>query len=104
MDEALKQIQELIEQGNYEFTEHALDRMAEDELDEEEVLSTIENGFITKKQKDKKKQAKWIYTILGEADTRRWLYVAGKIVEGQFQIFRILSAKKEGANEEEHLF
>lgn len=95
MHDPLEQIVELVEQGAYDFTEHALDRMAEYDLDEEEVLSAIEEGFIYKKQKDKKKEAKWVYSILGESDTGRSIYVAGKIIEGVFQLFRIVSAKED---------
>lgn len=95
MDKALEQIIELIEDGCYEFTEHALDRMAEYDLDEEEVLSAIEEGFISKKQRDPLGESRWIYTILGDSDTGRALYIAGKIVDGRLRVFRILSAKED---------
>ena len=95
MPNALERIIDLINQDCYEFTEHALDRMAEYDLDEEEVLSAIENGYIDKKQRDRLGEARWVYTILGDSDSGRGVYVAGKIIEGLFQVFRIISAKED---------
>ena len=95
MDPIMEQIIELLKQGAYEFTEHAFDRMAEYVLDEKEVLTAIEEGFISKKQRDEKREARWVYTILGDSDTERSVYVAGKIVKGTFQVFRILTAKED---------
>lgn len=88
-------ILDLIEDEAYELTEHACDRMAEYDLDEEEVLGAIENGFIEKKQRDRIGEARWVYTILGESESGRGLYVAGKIVREIFQVFRIISAKED---------
>jgi len=95
MRDVLTQIIDLLEQNAYEFTDHACDRMAEYDLEEEEVLNAIEDGFIDKKQRDKTGEARWVYTILGESDTGRGIYVAGKIMKGVFQVFRIISAKED---------
>lgn len=95
MDPILERILSLIESNAYEFTEHAFDRMAEDDLDEEEVLTAIEQGFISKKQRDKLGESPWVYTILGDSETNRPVYVAGKIVGETFRIFRILTAKED---------
>ena len=95
MDPTLERILELVEDNAYEFTEHALDRMAEDDLDEEEVLSAIEQGFISKRQRDRRGEATWVYTNLGDSEKNRAVYVAGKIVGETFRIFRILTAKED---------
>lgn len=95
MQKVIDKIITLVSEGSYEFTEHALDRMAEYDLDEEEVLTAIENGFISKKQKDKGKESRWVYTILGDSDTGRAVYAAGKIVNETFRVFRIITAKED---------
>lgn len=95
MDPVLERIIELIENNAYDFTEQALDRMAEDDLDEEEVLSAIEQGFISKRQRNRRGEARWVYTILGDSESNRAVYVAGKIVGETFCIFRILTAKED---------
>jgi hypothetical protein len=100
MDEIQKAIQALLDQGSYEFTEHAMERMDEDQIEEEEIFSALANACVTKKQKDPKKEARWIYTLYGKAYSRRWIYIAAKIVAAPQPLFRILSAKEESGHEE----
>jgi len=95
MIKEFNKIRKLISQSHYEFTEHAYDGMAQDFLEEEEVITAIKNGFITKKQRDLHKEAPFVYTILGESDTGVWVYVAGKIIENELKIFKIITAKED---------
>ena len=48
----LERIRASIRKGSYDMTAHAVEEMAEDELDTTDVESSIQNGQIMKTQKD----------------------------------------------------
>ena len=93
--EQLQEIIELIRKGSYEFTEHALSELTQDGLEEEDILTAIEYGVITKRQRDRQNETKYVYTIKGYSDTGIPIYAAGKIIRGFFKVFKIITAKED---------
>ena len=76
----LEQIRNAIIYGEYDFTHHAVDEMAEDRLSILDVENAILNGEITKTETDDPRGPR--YTIVGLAEDRKTeVGTAGRFTE-----------------------
>jgi hypothetical protein len=81
----LAQIQDLIRRHQYKLTEHANEPLRDGELDRNDIECSIQNGVISKIQKDEMKQAYdgKKYTITGPTYSGLPISTVGKIVRDE---------------------
>ena len=76
----LETIRDAVIRGDYDLTRHAVDEMAEDNLDILDVESAILNGEIAKTEMDDPRGSR--YTIIGLAQNERTeVGVVGRLTE-----------------------
>ncbi len=60
MPRIIGRIREKIRQGQYDLTKHAMDEMAEDNLDIRDVEETIFSGWVTRTEKEDPRGTKYV--------------------------------------------
>ena len=89
-----KRILELVMAKRIAFSGKAQWQLATGFFDFDDLINSILNGAVTKKERDEKKQAKYKYTIIGPSLSGQPLYSCGKIIGKTQKVYLVITFHK----------
>lgn len=91
----IERIREKIRLREYDMSAHAMEEMAEDELDVIDVETAIGNGRVTKSEKDDPRGTKYVVEGIG-SDQQRSVGVVGRFTDtGRYLIITVYEINHE---------
>lgn len=91
MNPVPRSIKELVQKEQIGYSDKAYDSLLEGLFSLDDLIYSIINGAVVKKERDETRKARYKYTIIGPALGDRLIYSCGKIIEhkGRKQYFII---------------
>lgn len=87
-------IQELVRQGNYDWSNHVQDQIEEGKFDPTDLEACIASGSVTKTERDRLRNSVGhkVYVIVGRDTRGRPFYTAGKIMRDNGRLYFFITA------------